>query len=66
VNWAQPHRVALGASWGVGASALPSPYQRPRSSSKTRRRSEIGEAHDVVEVRQVTCEPRCAEPSSLR
>ena len=51
MNWAQPHGVALGASWGIGASALPSPYQRPRSSSKTHRRSEIGEAHDVVEVR---------------
>ena len=51
MNWTQPHGVALGASWGVGASALSSPYQRPRSSSKTHRCSEIGEAHDVVEVR---------------
>ena len=47
----QPHGVATGASWGVGAGALSSPYQRPRPSSKTHRCSEIGEAHDVVEVR---------------
>ena len=51
MNCAQPHGVAPGASWGIGASALSSPYQRLRSSSKTHRCSEIGAAHDVVEVR---------------
>ena len=66
MNCAQPHGVAPGASWGIGAGALSSPYQRPRSSLETHRCSEIGEAHDVVDVRYVTCEPHCAEPSSLR
>ena len=51
MNWAQPHGVAPGASWGIGAGALSSPYQRPQPSSRTHRCSEIGEAHDVVEVR---------------
>jgi hypothetical protein len=51
MNWVQPRRVAPAASWGVGASAVSSPYQRPRSSLKTHRCSEIGEAHDVIEVR---------------
>ena len=41
MNWAQSHGVAPGASWDIGASALSSPYQRPRSSLKTHRCSEI-------------------------
>ena len=41
MNWAQSHGVAPGASWDIEASALSSPYQRPRSSLKTHRCSEI-------------------------
>ena len=63
MNWAQSHGVAPGASWDIGASALSSPYQRPRSSLKTHRCSEIGEAH--VPTKRCGPSETCLRPPRL-